>query len=116
MNHPNILNINDVAYERGQKYKPPIIYLCLDLMDTDLHYLVVEKDYEFTPYRLQFILKQILEGLAYIHNLNIAHRDLKPSNILINSEGVVRIGDFGLAKKLSKISTARVVTMWYRAP
>ena len=116
MKHPNILNINDVAYEKSIRHKPPIVYLCLDLMDSDLHYLVQEKEYIFTPYRLQKILKQILFGLAYLHERNIAHRDLKPSNILINSEGLVRIADFGLAKKLTKLSTARVVTMWYRAP
>ena len=40
MNHSNILNINDVAYEKSIRHKPPIVYLCLDLMDSDLHYLV----------------------------------------------------------------------------
>jgi len=85
-------------------------------MDSDLGYLVANKDYKFTTYRIQQITKQILEGLKYLHDKNVAHRDLKPANILINSEGIVKVADFGLAKKLAKFSTTLVVTMWYRAP
>jgi hypothetical protein len=59
MNHRNILKINDVFYEKTHRHshKPPVIYLCLDLMDSDLHYLVEEKEYTFSPYRLQHITK-----------------------------------------------------------
>lgn len=45
MEHRNILNIVDVVYERLHRsaHRSPIIYLCLDLMDTDLGYLVRDK-------------------------------------------------------------------------
>lgn len=43
------------------------------------------------------ILRQIIEGLAHIHSLNVVHRDLKPENIFIDGAVNVRIGDFGLA-------------------
>ena len=46
------------------------------------------------------IARQICEGLAEAHRLGITHRDLKPSNIMINSEGTVRIMDFGIAHSL----------------
>lgn len=66
-------------------------------------------------------MKQILEGLYYLHNLkNLAHRDIKGANILISSEGVVKIADFGLARTLfpnkNASYTTKVVTLWYRAP
>ena len=50
------------------------------------------------------ILKQILEGIVFLHNQNIIHRDLKPQNILIalNQKGeyIPKITDFGISKKI----------------
>ncbi|THX25305.1 Serine/threonine-protein kinase [Aureobasidium pullulans] len=43
------------------------------------------------------MLRQVLEGLAHIHNHGIIHRDLKPDNVFIDAAGNPRIGDFGLA-------------------
>ena len=43
------------------------------------------------------LLRQVLEGLAHIHEHQIIHRDLKPENIFIGLNGNPQIGDFGLA-------------------
>ena len=43
---------------------------------------------------------QILFGLQYLHENKIVHRDLKPSNIFVDSEGRVKLADFGLSKTL----------------
>ncbi len=60
-----------------------------------------------------------LKGLEYLHRHWILHRDMKPNNLLIDTRGVLKIGDFGLAKfygSPNRVYTHQVVTRWYRCP
>ncbi|KAJ3150558.1 Cell division control protein 2 [Geranomyces variabilis] len=63
-------------------------------------------------------MSQVCDGLAYVHGHKVVHRDLKPANILLNTEGVVKIADFGAARQIcSKRDMERGVgTAWYCAP
>lgn len=42
--------------------------------------------------------KMICMGLAHLHSKNIIHRDLKPENIMVSENGVLKLGDLGIAK------------------
>jgi serine/threonine protein kinase len=62
--------------------------------------------------------KEILNGLAQMHELKIVHRDLKPENILLKN-GQVKICDFGSSKFLDTVdhmNTPYVVSRYYRSP
>ena len=48
------------------------------------------------------IVPQICEALQFAHKRGIVHRDIKPENILLDTEGRVKIADFGIAKLVSR--------------
>ena len=115
--HENIVKLLNVIKAENKKD----LYLVFEFMETDLHAVI--KAGILTPIHKQYIIFQILKGLKYIHSGKIVHRDLKPSNVLINTECLIKIADFGLARSIAcigedrdPIMTEYVATRWYRAP
>ena len=74
------------------------LYLVMDLLTGgDLRYHIAHKR-TFSEIQTKFIIANMLLALEYIHNKNIIHRDIKPENLVLESNGYVRITDFGVAK------------------
>jgi Tol biopolymer transport system component len=92
LTHPNILAVHDVGRHEGQPY---VVFELLEgaTLRGRLHAgdrLPLRKSLE--------IADQVAHGLDAAHAKGIVHRDLKPENLLLTTEGVVKILDFGLAK------------------
>ncbi|XP_064608067.1 cyclin-dependent kinase 7-like [Liolophura sinensis] len=113
LNHPNIIGLLDVFGQRSN------VSLVFDFMETDLEIVIKDSSIVLTQSHIKSYVIQTLQGLEYLHKRWILHRDLKPNNLLINKQGILKLGDFGLAKFFgspNRIYTHQVVTRWYRAP
>ncbi|KAL6766227.1 CDKC1 [Auxenochlorella protothecoides x Auxenochlorella symbiontica] len=105
------------------------IYMIFDYMDHDMTGLLARSQREGPPFsvpQIKCYMQQLLLGLALLETNKVLHRDLKNSNLLINDGGILRIGDFGLARYRPQGDedgqgngarmTNRVITLWYRPP
>jgi len=99
------------------------IYLVFEFMETDLHAAIRASILQ--DIHKQYIIWQSLKALKYMHSAELLHRDMKPSNLLLNSDCLMKVADFGLARSLKenrpmeeddKALTDYVATRWYRAP
>lgn len=113
LNHRNLIGLLDVFGHVSN------VSLVFDFMDADLEVIIKDNTIILTTANVKSYMIQTLQGLEYLHLNWILHRDLKPNNLLINASGVLKIGDFGLAKLYgspNRVNTHQVVTRWYRAP
>jgi serine/threonine protein kinase len=100
LSHPNIVSVYDLGQEGGQ------LYMAMELLEgEDLKALIEARTQIPVADRIR-ILIQVCAGLAYAHDKGVVHRDIKPANILVTSDGMVKILDFGLAR----VSTRATIT------
>src|SRR5262249_5234624 len=92
VNHPNLVTLYDVGEAKGR------VYIAMELVQGKRLGAVIAGRRLQVPEVLD-VARQILRGLAKAHEAGFVHRDLKPDNVMLTGEGVVKVLDFGLAKR-----------------
>lgn len=114
LDHPNIVKLLDVVHSEKK------LYLVFEYLNKDLKKFMDDCSPAGLPISLvKSYLWQLLQGIAHCHAHRVLHRDLKPQNLLIDTEGNIKLADFGLARAFGvpvRTYTHEVVTLWYRAP
>ena len=96
LDHPNILKVYDAGEENGQPY---IVMEYVAEAQTLRHFC--KPDNLLPIPRVVEICRQCAEAIDYAHSHGVLHRDIKPANLMLTRDGQVKIGDFGIAKRIS---------------
>jgi len=92
LSHLNIVQVFDV----GENEKIP--FICMELVDGNPLDILIRKKRKYSPKEALPFVKGVGKALSYAHRRRVIHRDVKPANIIQNSEGIIKLLDFGLAR------------------
>lgn len=114
LNHPNIINVYDVGKDED------IAYIVMEYVDGRNLKEIIREEGVLEEHHALSIIRQICLALSEAHSKGIIHRDIKPHNIMVNKNGIVKVGDFGIARAVSSttITTAGNVmgSVYYFSP
>ncbi|MGH9144083.1 MAG: serine/threonine-protein kinase, partial [Vicinamibacterales bacterium] len=113
LSHPNIVTIFDVGEDDG------LPFIAMEYVRGETFTDVLGLRPPLSVQRKLQLMEEVCAGLAHAHEAGIVHRDIKPANLIVGSEGIVKILDFGIAKlSASGITLPGVIlgTLNYMAP
>ena len=94
VNHPNIIEVYAVGEAGGHQY------IAMEFVAGGNLGRLVRQDGPLPAERAVALIKQVAAALAKAHAADLLHRDIKPANILLTPEGLAKVADFGLAKRI----------------
>jgi mitogen-activated protein kinase kinase 1 len=111
LKHPNVVSSYEAYFRDG------VLFVLLELMDRGSVADVVKRAPAGLPDEIvAYVAKQILLGMAHLHESRVIHRDIKPANLLANSRGEVKISDFGVAGDSRALHETAVGSTPYMSP
>jgi serine/threonine-protein kinase len=110
VSHPNLCRVYDIGEAEG------LTYLSMEYVDGEDLASLLRRIGKLPRDKALEIAWQLCSGLAAVHAKGVIHRDLKPANIILDSQGHVRITDFGIAGVAEHIRDVRSGTPAYMSP
>ena len=95
LSHPNIVEMYDVGEDDGQ------YYIVMEYVDGKTLKQILKQRGKLSITEVVDIMLQLTDGMAHAHDAYIIHRDIKPQNIMILSNGLIKITDFGVATAMN---------------
>src|SRR5262249_54512053 len=92
LNHPNICTIYDTGECAGRPY------LSMELIEGETLEALIGQG--LAVEELARVVRQTAQALAAAHEAGVVHRDIKPANVMLRPDGIVKVLDFGLARRL----------------
>lgn len=92
LSHQNLIKVYDVGREDWK------LYFSMEYVEGETLEQLIEREGPLDVVRAVDMTLQILRGIRYISRFDIVHCDIKPSNILLTTDGVAKLGDFGFVK------------------
>jgi serine/threonine-protein kinase len=92
LSHPNVVSVSDQGSDQG------LVFLVMELVRGRTLRDLLQARGRLTVAEAFAVLEPVLSGLTAAHRAGIVHRDIKPENVLISTDGVVKVADFGLAR------------------
>ncbi len=92
--HPNIVQV----YDSGHDAEAHRHYIVMEYVEGQTLAQVLRERGRLPVGEAVEMVSQACEGLEYAHRHGVIHRDVKPGNLLINTDGLVKLADFGIAK------------------
>ncbi|XP_056643370.1 cyclin-dependent kinase 20-like [Diorhabda sublineata] len=114
LRHKNIVKLLDFISLKT------CMVLVMEYLPTTLYDILSKNDLVLSLGQVKAYTRMLLKGVNYMHQNHIMHRDLKPANLLLSKNGILKIGDFGLARiydhEKRRLYSHQVATRWYRSP
>ena len=114
LRHENIVTLEEVMVEKND------CFMVFEYLSHDLTGILNHPSFRLNLGQKKHMAMQVYQGLDYLHKRGVLHRDIKAANILVSSDGILKLADFGLARFYAKRHrldyTNRVITIWYRSP
>ena len=99
--HPNVVRIVDAGESDG------LYYLAMEYVDGQSAKQLLKSEGRLPAEEVLKVGRQMADALAHAESLGLVHRDVKPANILLTTEGVAKLADFGLAREADDTSVTQ---------